>query len=561
MRPNRKTSFPFQPARFIPFCDLQAITRVRGIKRTDIAKHPNPDFRITVVADTNIESLWIGDMFRRIKAAMEAGERYVMIMPNPWPGYVKLVALLNRARVDCRKLHTFNMDEYAGERGRIAPESWEFGFGHAFKKYFWSQLNPRLRPPEKHVHVFTKRNVASSGRMRADLGGADICYSGPGCTGRLAFIEPDAKEFAGSLAAWKKMGAAHLHAEPVHDRAELAARLFWHERRPVRGAAESRNHRPGRSDRGQAPHRHARDHGRRILRLLATADFAPRAARPGHASRPRIHPANAAHRRVGFRIHRRGHQDPLGQRLLILMPANSDTVLSPVEPAFATVPRVRDMSPAEAIRAKDWPPMPVAVFLLQQSWRHMPEPAYRQGLVWLAATDTALLVCAQLSDDYICTSATKDHEYLWELGDAFEIFLHQVGTTPYSEIEIAPNGKSLELCYPQLDSPRHDGIEPYIVRGCLLDSAVAIDHTNRQWCVALKLPLASLPGVDLGQPSEAWRIAFCRYDYAADGTFCLTSSAPLTKANFNRIHEWPGIHVPGGFVCPQTQPTIVHFHS
>jgi hypothetical protein len=42
--------------------------------------------------------------------------------------------------------------------------------------------------------------------MLADLGGADICYSGPGWTGHLAFIEPDAPEFAGSLAEWKKMG-------------------------------------------------------------------------------------------------------------------------------------------------------------------------------------------------------------------------------------------------------------------------------------------------------------------------------------------------------------------
>jgi glucosamine-6-phosphate deaminase len=43
--------------------------------------------------------------------------------------------------------------------------------------------------------------------MLADLGGADICYSGPGWTGHLAFIEPDAPEFAGTFAEWKKMSA------------------------------------------------------------------------------------------------------------------------------------------------------------------------------------------------------------------------------------------------------------------------------------------------------------------------------------------------------------------
>ncbi len=203
---NQPDQFTFAPADFIPFRDTKAIARVRRIKREDITKHRNPDFRISVVPDAEFEFKWITDMFFRIKDAMEAGRTFVAIMPNPWPGYVKLASMLNRARVDCRRLHTFNMDEYADEHGRIAPETWEFGFGHAFKKYFWSQLDRRLRPPEKQVRVFTDRNLASYGRMLADLGGADICYSGPGWTGHLAFIEPDAPEFAGSLAEWKKMG-------------------------------------------------------------------------------------------------------------------------------------------------------------------------------------------------------------------------------------------------------------------------------------------------------------------------------------------------------------------
>lgn len=198
--------FPFSPAAFIPFRDTKAIARVRRIKRADLAKHRNPDFRITIVPDAEIEFLWITDMFFRIKDAMEAGKTFVAIMPNPWPGYAKLASLLNRARIDCRRLHTFNMDEYADEQGRIAPESWEFGFGHAFKKYFWSQLDPKLRPAEKQVHLFTDKNLKDYGRMLADLGGADICYSGPGWTGHLAFIEPDAPEFSGPLEEWKKMG-------------------------------------------------------------------------------------------------------------------------------------------------------------------------------------------------------------------------------------------------------------------------------------------------------------------------------------------------------------------
>ncbi len=203
---NRPDTFTFAPASFIPFRDTRTIARVRRISREDFVRHRNPDFHIRVLPDAEFEFTWITDMFFRIKDAMEAGRTFVAIMPNPWPGYAKLASMLNRARVDCRRLHTFNMDEYADEDGRIAPESWEFGFGHAFKKYFWSQLDRNLRPPERQVHGFTDRNLSSYGRMLADLGGADICYSGPGWTGHLAFIEPDAPEFAGSINEWKRMG-------------------------------------------------------------------------------------------------------------------------------------------------------------------------------------------------------------------------------------------------------------------------------------------------------------------------------------------------------------------
>ncbi|NQT92853.1 MAG: hypothetical protein HQ559_08835 [Lentisphaerae bacterium] len=201
------TSFTFEPAEFVPFRDTEAIARVRAIKREDIEKHSNPDFRIQVVPDADIEGMWIADLFERIKQSDESDQQLVMIMPNPWPSYVKVAELINKRRVSCRNLHTFNMDEYADQDGNIAPETWELGFGHAFKKFFIAAIDPELRPPEKQVHLLSNETVDHYSRMMADLGGADICYSGPGWTGHLAFIEPDAPEFAAeSLEEWKQMG-------------------------------------------------------------------------------------------------------------------------------------------------------------------------------------------------------------------------------------------------------------------------------------------------------------------------------------------------------------------
>jgi glucosamine-6-phosphate deaminase len=200
------TNFTFSPAACIPFRDMDVIRRVRKIQREDIARHPNPDFQIRVVPDSEIEFLWMADMFHRIKSAADEGRQLVMITPNPWPSYSRIAYLINKFRVDCRRLWTFNMDEYANEQGEIAPESWEFGFMHSFKKYFWQQVDPALRQPERQVLGPTTANINDYGRMLADLGGADICYSGPGWTGHLAFIEPDAPEFAGDLEQWKRMG-------------------------------------------------------------------------------------------------------------------------------------------------------------------------------------------------------------------------------------------------------------------------------------------------------------------------------------------------------------------
>ncbi len=77
------------------------LDRVRLIKKEDIAKHPNPDFRITVMPGDEMEFRWITDMFYRIKTAMDAGKTLVVITPNPVRRYSRVADLINRFRVNC----------------------------------------------------------------------------------------------------------------------------------------------------------------------------------------------------------------------------------------------------------------------------------------------------------------------------------------------------------------------------------------------------------------------------------------------------------------------------
>jgi len=137
-------SFTYHPSKWVPFADMAAIERCRQIPRSAIEKHPNPDFKIQVVPDSDIEFIWVTDMFRRIKAAADAGQRLVMILPNPCPMYRHVARLINACRVDCRNLHLFAMDEYADEDGNVAPETWDRSFTHAMKQYFYQQIDPGI---------------------------------------------------------------------------------------------------------------------------------------------------------------------------------------------------------------------------------------------------------------------------------------------------------------------------------------------------------------------------------------------------------------------------------
>ncbi|MCX5658870.1 MAG: hypothetical protein NTW19_04015 [Planctomycetota bacterium] len=200
-------AFTYQPSQWVPFRDVKAIERCRRIKRKDVAKHRSKDLKIQVVPDDELVFIWFTDIISRIMRAREERRKCVMILPNPWPGYRHVARMINALKLDCSHVHAFAMDEYADQDGRIAPPDWENGFTHAMTKFFYDELDAKLRPPKWNWVGFTNRNIGDYGKMIADLGGADICYSGPGWTGHLAFIEPDAPEFDAPLKEWMKMSA------------------------------------------------------------------------------------------------------------------------------------------------------------------------------------------------------------------------------------------------------------------------------------------------------------------------------------------------------------------
>ena len=199
--------FSYGVSGFAPFQDRDVCERVRNVDRRDICTHSNPDFNIQVLKDDDIAFLRIHDIFSRIQESDEKDEKLVMILPQPHPQYVKVAHLINRYRVSCRNLHTFNMDEWADEDGNAAPETYPNGFMYAMLNRFYARIDEDLRLPRDQVHGPTHRNINDYAKMMQDLDGVDLCDGGIGWSGPIAFIEPGAPEFsAESLEEWKQLG-------------------------------------------------------------------------------------------------------------------------------------------------------------------------------------------------------------------------------------------------------------------------------------------------------------------------------------------------------------------
>lgn len=210
--------FSYSLSSFISFRDAAECARVRAIRRADITRHKNPAFRIEVIDDPiGFYSRFAIDIVTRIQRAAEEGKRCVLILPvGPVPQYRIAVEMINRLRISCRHLVTFNMDEYADDQGRTAPADWEGSFATSMRQSFFAQIDPDLRPLDENIHFPTDRNINDYWKLIEDAGGADCCYGGIGWCGHIAFWESHlGLEFAGDLAAYKQAHGRIVELNPM----------------------------------------------------------------------------------------------------------------------------------------------------------------------------------------------------------------------------------------------------------------------------------------------------------------------------------------------------------
>jgi len=211
-------AFQYGLSNFIPFRDAKECERVRKIKKEDLTKHHNPDFKIKVIEDPNQFYLEFAlDLVNRIKKSAEVNEKLVLILPvGPVPQYEIAARLINEFNLSMKNVHTFNMDEYADENGNTAPIDWPGSFQKAMWENFFNRIKPELRPQTKNIHFPTKEVLPDYGKMIEDLGGADCCYGGVGWCGHIAFWEAHLGfEFGDDLETYKKQGPRCVELHPM----------------------------------------------------------------------------------------------------------------------------------------------------------------------------------------------------------------------------------------------------------------------------------------------------------------------------------------------------------
>jgi glucosamine-6-phosphate deaminase len=210
------TDFEFDPADFVPFKDRKECERIRKISGKDLEKHKNPDFKIKVML--NPHPVVIGDIFTRIKNSDDQNKKVTLILGNPEPDtYIPVAELINYHKVNCRNVNIFAMDEWADQDGNIAPETYKAGFAHSLLKYFVYQIDEELRMPLGNVFYPTNKNIRRYSDMITETGegGADVCYSSPGWTGHVAFVDPVSEFLTDNIDEYLKQDARIVSPHPL----------------------------------------------------------------------------------------------------------------------------------------------------------------------------------------------------------------------------------------------------------------------------------------------------------------------------------------------------------
>ena len=168
-----------------------------------------------------------------------------------------------------------------------------------------------------------------------------------------------------------------------------------------------------------------------------------------------------------------------------------------------------------------------------QPWLSEPESGFEPGTANISWRDGKLNLLVELLDDEVITSANAHQQRLWELGDVVELFVQRAGEECYEEYQIAPNGMTLALRYP----------DPFCVEGIRkgtrrieeffyqLPLETNTWKSNFGWGASIAVPLTSSHG-------DRVRFSCGRYDASPARTPIISSTSLHPVRDFHRPQDW-----------------------
>ncbi len=157
--------------------------------------------------------------------------------------------------------------------------------------------------------------------------------------------------------------------------------------------------------------------------------------------------------------------------------------------------------------------------------------------------DDSVHVLARLQDDDVYSSSTADQEYMWQLGDVFEMFFRDAEKEEYLELHTTPSGHRLQLRFPSEEifttqvRTSLRSVKEFFVSEPLYD--FRLRKVAGGWEVKTKTPYRSIHSGHESPEGRELRASFGRYDYTQGSKTPVVSSTSLhTKTDFHRLHEW-----------------------
>lgn len=165
--------------------------------RSEIFTLPDEDLAARSGIPVNILPT-TADIYDRIAEIMAGtiaarkGKKTTMILPvGPVGQYPAFARKVRELGLDCRRLWTFNMDEFLDRNGRTVPVTHPLSFKGEMLRNFYDLIPSALRMPLAQMHFPRHDNLEAIDRAFDQHApeGVDLCLAGVGPEGHFAFNE------------------------------------------------------------------------------------------------------------------------------------------------------------------------------------------------------------------------------------------------------------------------------------------------------------------------------------------------------------------------------------